>query len=101
MSVSGIISAIIVGIVIGVIGRLIVPGRQNISMLATVVVGIIAAFIGTALARAAGVAVTGGFDWIEFFFQVVLAAIGVALTARLLGRRRGVGGGATPGGAAR
>jgi uncharacterized membrane protein YeaQ/YmgE (transglycosylase-associated protein family) len=101
VSVSGIISAIIVGVIIGVIGRLVVPGRQNISMLVTVAVGIISAFIGSALARAAGVSTTGGLDWIEFFFQVVLAAINVALAARLLGRRRGAGGGATPGGVAR
>jgi uncharacterized membrane protein YeaQ/YmgE (transglycosylase-associated protein family) len=87
VTVTGIISAIIVGLVIGALGRLVIPGRQNISILLTIVVGIIAAFIGTALARAFGVANTAGFDWIEFFFQVIVAAIGVALVAGLYGRR--------------
>jgi uncharacterized membrane protein YeaQ/YmgE (transglycosylase-associated protein family) len=87
VTVTGIISAIIVGLVIGALGRLVIPGRQNISILVTIVVGIIAAFIGTALARAFGVSSTPGFDWIEFFFQVIVAAIGVALVAGLYGRR--------------
>jgi uncharacterized membrane protein YeaQ/YmgE (transglycosylase-associated protein family) len=87
VTVTGIISAIIVGLVIGALGRLVIPGRQNISILVTIVVGIIAAFIGTALARAFNVSSTPGFDWIEFFFQVIVAAIGVALVAGLYGRR--------------
>jgi uncharacterized membrane protein YeaQ/YmgE (transglycosylase-associated protein family) len=88
VTVTGIISAIVVGLIIGALGRLVVPGRQNISILVTIIVGIIAAFIGTALARAFGVDSTPGFDWTEFFFQVVVAAVGVALVAGLFGRRR-------------
>jgi uncharacterized membrane protein YeaQ/YmgE (transglycosylase-associated protein family) len=88
VTVTGIISAIVVGLIIGALGRLVVPGRQNISILMTIIVGIIAAFIGSALARAFGVANTPGFDWTEFFFQVIVAAIGVALVAGLYGRRR-------------
>lgn len=87
MTVAGIISAIIVGLVVGALGRLVVPGRQNISIFLTIVVGIIAAFIGTAIARVFGVASTPGFDWIEFLFQVIVAAIGVALVSGLSGRR--------------
>jgi uncharacterized membrane protein YeaQ/YmgE (transglycosylase-associated protein family) len=88
VTVTGIISAIIVGLVIGALGRLLLPGRQNISILLTIVVGIIAAFIGTAIASAFHVANTRGFDWIEFFLQVIVAAIGVALVAGLSNRRR-------------
>ena len=88
MTVTGIISAIVIGLVVGALGRLLLPGRQNISILLTIVVGIIAAFIGTAIASGIGVANTRGFDWIEFFLQVILAAIGVALVAGISGRRR-------------
>ncbi|MFB7757681.1 GlsB/YeaQ/YmgE family stress response membrane protein, partial [Streptomyces sp. NPDC056121] len=42
MEISGVISAIVIGIVIGVLGRLALPGRQRIGILATVVVGIVA-----------------------------------------------------------
>ncbi|MGW0605742.1 GlsB/YeaQ/YmgE family stress response membrane protein [Streptomyces sp. NPDC002644] len=82
MEVSGIISAILIGIVIGVLGRLVVPGRQRIGVLWTIVVGIAAALIGSALAGAFGVADTDGPDWVEWLIQVVLAALGVAALDR-------------------
>jgi uncharacterized membrane protein YeaQ/YmgE (transglycosylase-associated protein family) len=87
VTIAGIISAIIVGLVIGALGRLVVPGRQNIPIWLTIVVGIVAAFIGTAIARAFGVAETNGIDWIELFIQIGLAAVGVALVAGIGGRR--------------
>jgi uncharacterized membrane protein YeaQ/YmgE (transglycosylase-associated protein family) len=88
MTVTGIITAIIVGLIIGALGRLVVPGKQNIPIWLTLVIGVVAALLGTVLARATGVADTKGFDWIEFLFQVVLAAIGVALVAGYGSRRR-------------
>jgi uncharacterized membrane protein YeaQ/YmgE (transglycosylase-associated protein family) len=87
VTVSGIISAIIVGLIIGALGRLVVPGRQAIPIWLTILIGIGAALLGTAIARAAGWANTSGVDWIEVFIQVVLAAIGVALVSGLYGRR--------------
>jgi uncharacterized membrane protein YeaQ/YmgE (transglycosylase-associated protein family) len=87
VTVTGIITALLVGLVIGALGRLVVPGRQNIPVWMTILVGIGAALLGTVIARAAGLAQTAGFDWIEFFIQVVLAAVGVALVAGMWGRR--------------
>ncbi len=86
MTITGIIVAIIVGAIIGVLGRLVVPGKQNLPIWLTVVIGIVAALIGTFLANAMGVGDTRGFDWIEFLFQVALAAGGVALAAGLYPR---------------
>jgi uncharacterized membrane protein YeaQ/YmgE (transglycosylase-associated protein family) len=86
MTVSGIITAIIVGLIIGALGRLVVPGKQNTPIWLTIVIGIVAALLGTVIAKAVGVNDTKGIDWIELLFQVVLAAIGVALTAGI-GRR--------------
>ena len=64
-------------------------GKQPIGMLVTILVGIVAAFIGTAIARALGIpTVTNGIDWLELLVQVVVAAIGVALVSALMGRRR-------------
>ncbi|KWX68195.1 GlsB/YeaQ/YmgE family stress response membrane protein [Mycobacterium sp. NAZ190054] len=89
MTITGIISAILVGIVVGVLGRLVLPGKQPIGMLVTILVGIVSAFIGTAIARAVGIpTVTNGIDWLELLVQVVVAAIGVALVAALMGRRK-------------
>jgi len=88
MQIDGIISALVVGLVIGVLARFILPGRQNINMLLTILVGIVAAFIGTALASALGVANTRGIDWIELIIQIVLAMVGVSAVASLRGGRR-------------
>jgi uncharacterized membrane protein YeaQ/YmgE (transglycosylase-associated protein family) len=87
MEVSGLISALIVGLIIGALGRLVAPGRQKIPIWLTLLVGIAAALIGTALAAAVGVAVTPGIDWIELIIQVVLAAVGVTTADGLYGRR--------------
>ena len=77
--ISSIISAIIVGAIIGALGRLVVRGKQNISMIATIAIGIVAALIGGFIAQALGVGNTGGIDWIKLIIQVILAAIGVSV----------------------
>ncbi|WP_033319347.1 GlsB/YeaQ/YmgE family stress response membrane protein [Streptomyces yerevanensis] len=87
MEISGILSAIVIGIVIGVLGRLVVPGRQRIGILWTIVVGIVAAFVGSAIASAFGVADTEGVDWVEWLFQIALAALGVTALDRVKLRR--------------
>lgn len=90
MTVSGIITAIIIGAVIGVLGRLVLPGKQNIGILLTVLVGIVAALIGTAIVGP--MRDTNGIDWVELLVQVVLAVVGVAIVAGIKGggRRSGV-----------
>lgn len=88
MTVTGIITAIVVGAIIGALGRLVVPGRQPIPIWLTIVVGIVAAFIGTFIARAIGIpTATSGIDWLELLVQVIVAAIGVVIVANLYGRR--------------
>jgi uncharacterized membrane protein YeaQ/YmgE (transglycosylase-associated protein family) len=87
MTVAGIVSALIVGLIIGVLGRLVAPGKQGIPIWLTILIGIIAAFIGTAIARGLGYADTNGIDWLEILTQVVLAAIGVSIAAGAYGRR--------------
>ena len=87
MTITGIITAIIIGAIIGFVGRLVAPGKQNIPIWMTIVVGIVAAFIGTFIAGLFNVADTGGIDWIELILQIVVAAIGVTLVAGIYGRR--------------
>ncbi|MGY0235935.1 GlsB/YeaQ/YmgE family stress response membrane protein [Longispora urticae] len=87
MTVAGIISALIVGLIIGALGRLVLPGKQNIPIWLTMVVGVIAALVGTAIARGMGIADTPGVDWTEILIQVLLAAVGVAVVAGVSGRR--------------
>ena len=46
MEITGIISAIVVGLIIGALGRLVVPGKQHLPVWLTLILGIVAAFIG-------------------------------------------------------
>jgi uncharacterized membrane protein YeaQ/YmgE (transglycosylase-associated protein family) len=87
MEVTGIITALVVGLIIGALGRLVVPGKQNIPIWITMGIGVFAALAGTALAGALGFATTGGIDWLELVLQVVLAALGVVIAARVYARR--------------
>jgi uncharacterized membrane protein YeaQ/YmgE (transglycosylase-associated protein family) len=88
VTVTGIFTAIIIGLVVGALARLILPGKQNIPIWLTIVVGIVAAFLGTALARALGIpTATSGIDWLELVVQLVLAMIGVGLVSGAYGRR--------------
>ncbi|HEX5202757.1 GlsB/YeaQ/YmgE family stress response membrane protein [Paractinoplanes rhizophilus] len=88
MEISGIFTAIIVGLVIGALGRLVLPGKQKIGFWLTLLIGIVAALIGTFLAALIGVDDTRGIDWIELILQIGLAAGGVALVEGLGSRRR-------------
>jgi uncharacterized membrane protein YeaQ/YmgE (transglycosylase-associated protein family) len=87
VEVSGIISAIVIGLIIGVLARLVVPGRQHIGVIWTILIGIVAALIGSAIAKAVGVADTKGVDWIEWLIQIGLAAVGIAALDRGRARR--------------
>jgi uncharacterized membrane protein YeaQ/YmgE (transglycosylase-associated protein family) len=90
MTITGIFSAIIIGLVVGVLARAILPGRQRIPIWLTIVVGIVAAFVGTALAKAMGIPTqTSGVDWMELFVQLIVAVAGVALVSGSF-RRRGL-----------
>jgi uncharacterized membrane protein YeaQ/YmgE (transglycosylase-associated protein family) len=90
MHVGGIISALIVGLIVGALGRLVVPGKQSIPIWLTIGIGILAALIGTLIASLFGWADTRGIDWIELVLQVALAAGGVMLAVSFYGRHRGV-----------
>jgi uncharacterized membrane protein YeaQ/YmgE (transglycosylase-associated protein family) len=64
------------GLVIGALGRLVLPGRQEISLLATALVGIAASLLGGILADVFDV------GWlIQFLVAVALAAIGITVFA--------------------
>lgn len=82
-----IIWILIVGTVIGLLARLVVPGRQPIPLWLTVLIGIVGALVGNWLASLLGVRSTGGIDWIRHILQIAVAAAGVAATVGVLGGR--------------
>lgn len=88
INVTGIINAIIVGLIIGALARLVLPGKQKISIWLTIIIGAIGAILGTLVAQYLGVAVTPGIDWIEIVLQVAIAAVGVSFAAGVYSQRR-------------
>ncbi len=70
-----IIGTIIFGGVIGVLARVVLPGKQNISFLVTVALGVAGALIGYWLWGVIGNGDTGGIDWIRWFISIAAAAL--------------------------
>jgi uncharacterized membrane protein YeaQ/YmgE (transglycosylase-associated protein family) len=80
MTATSIFTAILAGIVIGALGRLIVPGRQAIGWILTFALGLVGAVVGGFLAEGMDVDVW----WQVLIFQVAVAAILVALVSTLI-----------------
>lgn len=83
-----IVGGLILGIIIGPLGRLVLPGKQDISLGMTILIGAAAAIVGGFIADALGVGDTSGVDWIKLAIQVGLAAVGVVIYAGQAGRSR-------------
>jgi uncharacterized membrane protein YeaQ/YmgE (transglycosylase-associated protein family) len=82
--VSTIIGAIIVGAIIGALGRLILPGKQNISIVVTILIGIVANVIVTFVVRQLGYSNSGGgIAWVPLILGAVVAAIIIVLYGRM------------------
>ncbi len=83
-----IIGLIIVGLIIGVLARLLLPGRQRIGFGMTVLLGVAGAVIGGTVASALG---RGQIFELNFlgFLVAVLAAVGLVAAAEAAGIGRG------------
>jgi len=71
------------GAIIGVLARLLLPGRQNVPWSAVLGVGIVARFVGDVLAGRLGVTETSGVDWIR---HDLLGVPGIAGLVAIRGR---------------
>ena len=83
-----VIGALFVGVVVGALARRFLPGKQNISIGATIGVGFIAALVGGLIAQAFGVGDTDDIDWIKLAIQVGLAMVGVGFWSGSFFRRQ-------------
>ena len=84
MTIEGILGALVIGAIIGALGRLVIPGKQDIPIWLTIVVGIVAALVGTLIVGP--LRDTNGIDWVELIVQIALAALGVDLVVGMRGR---------------
>lgn len=83
-----IISAIVVGAIIGALARLVMPGKQNIGVLMTILLGVIGGLLGSWITNSVGhYQNNGGIAWIPFIAGVVVAIILIAIYTAITGRR--------------
>lgn len=83
-----IIGAIVVGAIIGALARLVMPGRQNVGMVMTILLGIIGSFLGSWITAQFGYHnANGGFAILPFLVGVVVAAVLIGIYVAVTGRR--------------
>ena len=83
-----IIGAIVVGAVIGALARLVMPGRQNVGMLMTILLGIGGSFLGSWITAQFGYHnANGGFAILPFIVGVVVAVVLIGIYVAMAGRR--------------
>ena len=79
------IGFLVFGLVVGIVARLLVPGRQNMGLLMTLLLGVVGSVIGGVVANALG---TGDVFELNFVGSVVAIAASVVLI--VIGERTGI-----------
>jgi uncharacterized membrane protein YeaQ/YmgE (transglycosylase-associated protein family) len=82
MEPAGILSTLVAGVIIGLLGRLLAPRSGNVGCLLTIGLGI----VGTAIGLWIGVQIAAG-GWITLLIQIVVAALLVTIFAALARRK--------------
>jgi uncharacterized membrane protein YeaQ/YmgE (transglycosylase-associated protein family) len=84
-----ILAALVAGAIVGPLARLVLPGKQDMSVLLTVVLGAIGSLIGAFIYyKATGVDDTRGIDWISGLIGVVVAAALIVGYGMITGNRQ-------------
>jgi uncharacterized membrane protein YeaQ/YmgE (transglycosylase-associated protein family) len=78
-----IIGALLAGIIIGPLARLVLPGRQHMSIGMTIGLGAVGALLGGFVYELLGGSDTSGIDWIRLFIQIAVAAVAVVIYGRM------------------
>jgi uncharacterized membrane protein YeaQ/YmgE (transglycosylase-associated protein family) len=82
------IGFIVAGLVIGALARLIKPGKQNLSLLMTLLLGLVGSVIGGTVANLLGTGDIFELNVLGFIVSVVAAVLLIGVAEGLSGRRR-------------
>ena len=82
------IGSIFFGLVVGVLARLIKPGRQNLGLLATLGLGVVGSLIGGTIAWVIGTGSIWELDFLGSVFAVIAAVLLVGTAEAVTGARK-------------
>lgn len=82
-----IIGAIVVGLIVGALARLVMPGKQNIGIIMTILLGAVGSFLGSWITYQVGYSnANGGFAIIPFLVGIVIAVVLIAIYLGVTGK---------------
>ena len=84
------IGFIVAGLIIGALARLIKPGKQNLSLLATLLLGLVGSVIGGVVASLLGTGDIFELNFLGFIVAVIASVLLVGTAEAVVGRRRSV-----------
>lgn len=84
------IGFIVAGLVIGALARLIKPGKQNLSLLVTLLLGLVGSVIGGVIANLLGTGDIFELNILGFVVSVIAAILLIGVAEGLSGRRKSV-----------
>ena len=83
-----ILSALVVGLIVGALARLIMPGKQNIGVIMTIILGALGSFLGSWLTYQFGYTNSnGGWEIIPFLVGIIVAIVLIAIYVGITGKR--------------
>ncbi|GAA2152523.1 MULTISPECIES: GlsB/YeaQ/YmgE family stress response membrane protein [Glycomyces] len=82
------IGFIVAGLIIGALARLIKPGKQNLGIFATLLLGLVGSVIGGTIANLLGTGDIFELNVIGFIVAVIVSVLLVGVAETLVGRRK-------------
>ncbi|MCU1566686.1 MAG: hypothetical protein JWQ56_1623 [Pseudarthrobacter sp.] len=81
------IGFIVAGLIIGALARLIKPGKQNLGLLATLLLGLVGSVIGGVVASLVGTGDIFELNFLGFIVAVIASVLLVGTAEAIAGRR--------------
>jgi uncharacterized membrane protein YeaQ/YmgE (transglycosylase-associated protein family) len=85
-----VIGFIVAGLIIGALARLIKPGKQNLGLLATLLLGLVGSVIGGVVASLLGTGDIFELNFLGFIVAVIAAVLLIGTAEAVVGRRNSV-----------
>jgi len=82
------IGFIVAGLIIGVLARLVKPGKQNLGLLATLLLGLAGSVIGGVIASLLGTGDIFELNFLGFILAVIAAVLLIGVAEGVAGRRK-------------